>query len=176
MKNIILALTLLVSVNVFAASGSGNVSNVITMGGNNTADNLVIPEANTQGYFSLYSTPAGAAAAGTMGVFYKNGTPYQVTAGKTCKVVKVYFYSSNASSNQFQFVSATASFANGASTASLTGPIYQGGAAGNYVFSNPNTQFVSSTYSANYDFPASSYVGYVGGTGGLLIILLAKEI
>jgi hypothetical protein len=58
------------------ANSSGNVSNIVGLGGVDASSNLTIPEANSQGYFSL--CVGVGTSGGNFSPFYKNGVLYQV--------------------------------------------------------------------------------------------------
>lgn len=173
MKNLIALILILFSTNVFAATGSGNVSSVTTLGGVNTSDNLNIPNSNPDGYFSIYT--GQSITGGNVGPLYKNGVAYQVTAGKTFVVNKICG-AITASNARFQLISATASFANNATTASLTSPVYMGGAAGADVLATQTSgQFYC--FSVNYSLAASTFVGFNGDSStGHNIVVTGKEI
>jgi hypothetical protein len=156
------------------SNGSGNISNVLNLGGfNATPGGLVIPEANTQGYFGLY---AGlTSGTNTYAPFIKNGTIYQVTPGKICYVVGFAFLSGTVG-DRCQLISATATFANGAST--LTGAIYQGGAPGGtggfYIY-DIQTAYVPVQSFFPYQFASETYPGFQGTAANTSVILLCKE-
>lgn len=177
MKNLIILGLILLSPRSFAANGSGNISNVMTLGGVNTVDGLNIGEANSQGYFTLF-VGSGGTTTNNFYPFYKNGVAYQVTAGKTFQAVKICSLSS-AASTLFQLLTATSSFAFNAS--SVTGGVFQGGASGTgaavyAMISNISTNAwlcSSSTYSA----AASTFMGVeVNGTSAVNFMVLGKEI
>lgn len=156
------------------SQGSGNVSNVLGLGGapsSTTASNLTIPENNSQGYFTLYMGKGGTVS--DYYILYKNGTAYQVTSGKTCYVVGIGM-NAPGSGNNIQLISATAPFADGAS--SITGGVYQGGASGNY----PVLQGAAGTwvyYPTTFQFAASTYAGIqAGGTANPYgVYVICKE-
>src|ERR1700676_4640624 len=116
------------------ANSSGNVNNIVGLGGVDTSSNLTIPEANAQGYFSL-SFGTGTAA-GSFSPFFKNGVLYQVTNGKTCVVVHVIVTGPTAA-NSVQLVHSLTTFTFNAG--SITSGAYQGGAAAQYVYSVVST-------------------------------------
>ena len=151
------------------SQGSGNVSNIVNLGGVDTSNNLTIPEANTQGYFSL--SARANAGTGTYSPFYKNGVLYQVTNGTTCKVVRVVYVAGDA--GLAQLVHSLTTFAINA--ASITSGVFQGGAAANYVFSSP-TASVPAPYSIEYDFPSQSYPGIQTSSGAGIVHVICKEV
>jgi hypothetical protein len=155
------------------ANSSGNVSNIVGLGGVDTSSNLTIPEANSQGYFSLNASGL-AVSVGNVSPFYKNGVLYQVTSGKTCVVVHVIFTSADSSGNSMQLMHSLTTFATNATTASLTSPVYQGGGAGNYVYFN-TAAYVPTSAATMYNFPSVSYPGYQNGATGSSVILICKE-
>lgn len=170
----IVALMFLLTSSAFAASGSSAISNTVSFGGVNTVDNLSILEPNTQGYFTIWAG-SNTYTAGNFSYFLKDGTPYQVTAGKTLKVVKICMESATASES-CQLVSSTASIAFNTSTA-LTGGIFQGGAAGQYVMEADTTAHAFRCFSETYSIPASAFVGYQCGTSTFhQFMIVGKEI
>lgn len=175
MKKIILSLILnvILSANVIAATGSGNVSSVTTLGGVNTTDNLIIPNSNPDGYFSLYA--ASTLTASNVTPFYKNGVAYKVTNGKTFVVSKIC-WTAGAPTARLQLLTDTVTFAPNATTASLTAPVYQGGAAGRYEFTSLST-FVYVCHSASYNFAQNTYPGIQGQDATThQAIVIGKEI
>lgn len=174
MKNLISLVLVLFSTSVFAATGSGNISNVLTLGGVSLSDNLNISEDNSQGYFTLYSFP-GTNTSGNSSPFYKNGVAYQVPVGKTFKATKICINTGLASS-QVQLVSSTAAIANNDATA-LTGGIYQAGSAGVYPLISSKNAKEHLCYSTTYSVPASAYFGFQGTpSDSFLIFIVGKEI
>lgn len=176
MKNIIGLLMVFLSTQAFAASGSGNISNVLTLGGVNATDGLNISEPNAQGYFTIYSSNNGGATLNNFYQFFKEGVSgqYQVTSGKTFKAVRICVM--GAAANMFmQLASSTASFTQGA--ASLTSPIYQGGATMSYpMFSHP-TAYVWQCFGSTYAFTSTTYPASQIGTANYFAIhILGKEI
>lgn len=165
MKIFYLVLSLFISVNAFGAAGSGNVSEATSLGGFGVAvagvqsampGGISVANGNTA-QFSLY---AGAMSVGN-GVtypFYKNGVLYQVTAGKTCRCDKVRHRGGSATGG-WQLLSATATFANATATASLTGPVYQCGAAAVYCQAAHTTANTTWVEGLQYVFAASTWPG-----------------
>lgn len=133
---------------------SGNISKTLQLGGVGINNPLTIPEGNSEGYFTLECgiNPTG----GNFYRLYKNGAQYQVTAAKTCQVVAISYYAGTVNDQVFQLVSATATFADNAS--SLTGPVYQYGASGLYGFGAIAT-YTWYTTSQTYSFAASTFPG-----------------
>lgn len=174
MRNLICLLALVFGVNSFAASGSGNISNVVTLGGVNSSDSLNIQEANSQGYFTIY-TP-GLTSSGVAQRLIKNGVQYQVTAGKTFQAVKICAASFSVSKS-LQLLSATASFADQATLASLTGPVYQSGASTGFSLITSTTALTFQCYSTTYSFGASTYAGVTGNdNSAMYVFVVGKEI
>jgi hypothetical protein len=152
------------------AQSSGNVSNIVSFGGVDSSSNLTIPEANSQGYFSL--TNGGGVASGNFGPFYKNGVLYQVTSGKTCMVVSVTLICPAANSG-FQFVSSGTTYATNAG--SITSGTYQGGAAANYGM-YAVTAYVPAHYAIPYSFVSLSYPGLQTNGNSGQAYLICKEV
>lgn len=174
MKHLLICLILvLFGTNSFAASGSGNISNVVTLGGISTTDGLNINEANSQGYFTVYV--GGGMTAGNFSPFYKDGTAYQVTAGKTFQIVK-YCIFSDTTVSKAQLLTSTATIAFNTNSA-LTGPKYQGGATTQYAFTGAVTTFSPTCFSQTFSAAASTYLGIQAGTTAAYYVqALGKEI
>ncbi len=151
------------------ANGSGNVSNILSIGGFDAAENLTIPESNGPGYFTLY---AQVGTSGMFSPFFRDGVQYQVATGKTCKVTKI-LATCTTTGESFQLVSATATFA--ANAASITGGVYQLGAAGLYI-PNTTTALVAIGYSLTYQFTALTFPGFQANSGGSSVMLICKEV
>jgi hypothetical protein len=152
------------------AQSSGNVSNIVSFGGVDTSSNLTIPEANSQGYFSLFGF---ASSAGGFWNFYKNGVAYQVTSGKTCMVTSISITPSVSVLN-ILLASSTATFTPGAST--ITGGVYQFGGATLYALNGGPTANVTVRYSVPYSFASLTYPCVAANQGGInQIILICKE-
>lgn len=145
---------------VFGANGSGNVTSVKTMGGVDSVNGGInMPNTDTT-YFTLWGS-VNSSATGNYYVFYKNGTQYQVTTGKTCRCEDWGFLSAATNNLQLQLVSSLTSWAQNA--ASLTSGTYQGGAAGVYPINTGPTANVWRIMHFPYEFVALSYPGF--GTG-----------
>lgn len=154
------------------ASGSGNVSNVLGLGGTNLdGPSLIIPEGNSQAYFTIYA--GGSPGAGSFGIFLKNGVQYQVTSGKTFKGVAIIFSAATASVF-FQLASSLTLMAQNAG--SIVSGTYQFGAAATYGILIPTayTQFQQST---TYDFASLSYPCIQTGASGVYSVsIVGKEV
>ena len=158
------------------AQSSGNVSNVLGIGGVSVssaplAPDLLVAESNTQGYFTLFA--GKSMTSGNFYILYKNGVAYQVPNGKTCKVVGVIATCSAANSS-FQLCSATASFAEGAGT--ITGGVYQAGASTNAALFT-GAGYAYTRFSVLYDFASDTYPAIqAGGSYVYNIALICKEV
>ena len=73
MRNLMSLVLVLFSTSVFAATGSGNVSNILQLGGGNTSSNLNVAEPNSQGYFTLYGGANSNLTNANFAPLYKNG-------------------------------------------------------------------------------------------------------
>jgi hypothetical protein len=137
--------------------------------------NLVIPEANTQGYFTIYCAFVPGSN-GYVAPFYKNGALYQVTTGKTFKVVAIMFMG-DASGVGTQLLSSASTFATDSAVAGLTTPLYQGGTSGKYVHRTA-TANVYNTYYVSHDFTSLTWPGCQGSSTGnsISVIVIGKEI
>lgn len=174
MGRILIGLLILLSSNAFAISVP--TVNAVSLGGTVTADNLSISEPNSQGYFTVYG--GGPSLTGPHYYpFYKNGVPYQVTAGKTFQVVKICGGSSVGSSG-YQLVSGTAAITFD-STSAPTLAVYQGGASAQYplTFAGGLAASTMGCYDATYAFTASTFPGFqVQSAAQVTIAILGKEI
>ena len=126
-----LLLSLFLTANAFAASGSGNVSSVIGLGGSQANGYAIYePTGNPSGWFTLHA--GGAMTAGQFRAFVKDGGPsqYVVPAGGiTCYHIA---FAATLSGADYQLASSTA--ADGFLVGALTlGQKYQGGVAGVYI-------------------------------------------
>ena len=161
MKNLIV-LFLLIGSTAFAGSGSGNVSNVVSFGG--ATPNLTIPESNSQGYFTIN----GALTTATdYGPLLNSGVAYKVTTGNSFHATSVCLFATSAGSYA-QLVSGTSAISQNATT--VTGAVYQAGAAGNYSFAL-GTANVWQCYNVNYTFASATYAGWqADGVNGIYVI------
>lgn len=167
MKKIIAFLSLLLSANSFAASGSGNISNVVNIGGttnglSSSAPSVEVPEGsvsstNTPYYKTLFAY-VNAATLNSYWAFYDittgSNTQYRVPSGKKFYVTQIIAINANSSSTAIakgQAGYATSTFSDGAT--SVTGGIYTAGNAGYAPFLTSSV----STYNVSFYFPALSY-------------------
>lgn len=173
MKLFYLLLALVFPISSFAASGSGSVTDAIAVGSSpgatvghfqpNTFMSMSrLTDGSSPQVFSIYAAAVSTLTAGNVYPFYKNGVIYQVTSGK-----KAYCFNFSAvdivsSNHGIQLLSATATFANNATTGSLTGAVYQGGVAGNYVWlaSSGGQTGADTPLPGTYTFGASTFPGY----------------
>jgi hypothetical protein len=169
----LLPILFLVSSLSFAASGSGNVSDVIGLGGIELTSTLTIPEANTDGYFTLYG--GGSPGAGTFGLFFKNGsaTGYKPTGGMKFKGIRVCGMSPGTASTGFQVTSSTTCPAFGDATITGGTPTYMAGAINRYALATAaantwacySTTFeIADTYCATYQWQSAgqAFIIYTG--------------
>lgn len=183
-KILVLLLTSLLLSTAQAASIPA-AGNTVSIGGIGTSDALTLPEGNSAGNFQLYCNPSIAASSianGNAIRCYKNGSFYQVTAGKTFHSTKICAVSSNASSSVgFQMFYTGTSFADNAS--SLTSPSFMFGAS---CKNNASVGLLAPANSAsatwqcyNVDFPvpANQYVGYeeCQSSSAHTVIITGKE-
>lgn len=172
MRNLISLFLVLCSTSVFAATGSGNISNVLNLGGVSKETNLTINEPNSQGYFTLYGGNS-APTAGNYIPLYKDGTAYQVGSGKTFKVIKICYFNSTGAVG-FQLVAATAPIANDAAT--ITGGVYMNGVASLYPMRSEAAN-VYTCFGTTYSIAQNLYVGLQQNTGTPhSVLVVGKEI
>lgn len=159
MRNLIVLFLFLLGSQSFAVP-TGTQSIVGFGGAGTIGDSDYIPSSvlgsTTEKWMTLHTNIANITAT-NVAPLYANGVAYQVPGGKVFYVTKVC-YEGTATSSPFQLLTATASFAVNATTASLTGPVYQGGAAGGhqYYIAVANTPTCKSEL---YQFAASTFPG-----------------
>lgn len=154
---------------------TAQVNAVIQFGANNVSNNvnlptITTPEGNAAGYFALF---AAGASASNCAPFYRDGVIYQVNAANACRVVWGMFLGDTAG-NTAQLMSATASFATNATTASLTGPKYQMGQTGYYIYKTV-TANIPVTIAHPYVFATSSFPGFINAQSGQSMMLICRE-
>lgn len=156
------------------APASGNT---IAIGGFSTTAVVMSPSVVSDGSNSLRwftITAYGEVTNNNVNPFYKNGVAYQVTAGKTAKCYGMTAQTSAANSG-FQVMYADATFANDATVASLTTPIYQAGATARYV--QQVYSLVPSYFNKTFDFPAAKWPGVQGTSfSGTHVTMTCREI
>lgn len=166
-----------------ANGGSGNVSSVFCFGGQGSAGQLsqmCVPESligissTSGGYFALsvgLNTTANYYAA-----LSRNGVLYQVPNAKYtwCPVAIVVSQTAN---SLMQLVSATSTFV-ASGVVSLTGGVYQGGAASQYLMNSGPTAGSLVALPVLYTFGQNTWPGVqfnnAGGTFGS-VLLICKE-
>ena len=175
-----LLLFLFLSVNCFAGDGSKQSTNIVGLGGIYSASqppNLTVAETNTQGYVTLIANTNGNATGGNYFPFYKNGVLYQVPAGSSFHVTR-FCYTSHATGEAVQLVTATATFAINA--ASLTGGVYMFGTAtanGGYLQNGIVSADVPMCWDFPYTFAASTWPGFQaeGGATSYSMYVTGRE-
>lgn len=134
MKLFSILLVFFLPLSALAVNGSGNVSNVVTLGGGgtDTSPALQVPVADILNGTWFTITTGGATGAANFSPFHKNGTATAVPSGKSW-----YCYgptwTATAANDGFQLSASTSAPAINA--ASLSGsPVYQNGAAAFYTY------------------------------------------
>jgi hypothetical protein len=155
---------------------TAQVNNIIQIGGTDNSSNITTLPDNPEGFFTIVSG-GGSPASGKVWPFRKNGALYQVTNGKTFVTTKVVCWTSS-SSGYFQLMSATATFANDATTGSLTGPVYQSGAADRYQhITQSGTALVPQHAGVIHSFSGDSYPGVQFNSFGVTVVwVIGREI
>lgn len=165
MKALFLALTLLVSGNALANNGSANVSQVNSFGGagNITASGTGISLPNTiqtdlANSLNLFSITCGNVSFtnNLVNPCLKDGVAYQVANGKTAECSGILTVSNV--TGQAQLLSDTAPITANSGTGALTAPVYQGGAANNYVLLH-QTAGTAYSWGIVYNFAQNTYPG-----------------
>lgn len=184
MVNFLMFISLLIAGIAQAAVVPSGVPS-ITLGGYTAqtashppAQGIVQIDSSDTSTFTLY---AGALTNGGSGVVYpfrKNGSIYSTHATKRtyCRSIR---YRVGSASGGFQLMSATATFADAATTGSLTGPVYQCGAAAAYCMSGNIGANVMVTEGLLYEFAAGAVfpgVQFSDNTQFYQVYLTCKEI
>lgn len=137
---------------------------LLSLGGVNTSlPNLATQLKDTK-YFTLSGRRQTSATNGVSNFTRQGGATtaaaYQVTAGKTLKVVSLAYLSDTAGFEMWQFLTSTAAFD---VSSGLTGAVYQFGATSRYAFpvltANAWTEM-----SFQYEFAANLYPGFQATT------------
>lgn len=138
---------------------SANVSRALGLGGVNgtvAAPSAFIDPQNTLGIFYLFNSSFAVVNAGRFFPLIKNGSLYQVPAGKTCKVLQVWAASGTTGAT-FQLVDDSATFA--VNSAALTSGKYQGGSAGGYTSLVHGSLTIPIQVPGTYEFAAERWPG-----------------
>lgn len=153
----LITLALLFSTAAFAGNGSGNVSNVIGLGGFG-ATPTVRSYAGIPAGAVVFSVFAGdlvnIVTANAAYPFYKNGSLWQVASGKTATCFNITSYQGAAL--YWELLSATATFSPNTATASLTSPLYETGSATKYAHFQGGVSNVWAAGPGTYQFPAAT--------------------
>jgi len=153
----------LLFISQLSFGATAQVNNVFQMTGTDTSATLITPSKNPDGYFSIYCGGT-TISTGRMAPCFKNGsaTQYKVANGSTWHLVKATSWSGSGV-GYFQIVSASAAFAFNDTTASLTTPLYQCGAADSYAFINSTSTVTIPVHAAVfYDVVGGASAGNVG--------------
>jgi hypothetical protein len=139
---------------------SQNLS-VLSLGGlGANQPSLIIPEANSQGYFTIYA--GGIPGQNLLTPFVKNGTLYQVTAGKTFKAIAVQWVTGTANGSALQLMSKTSTFNDGGAVGA--GDVYQCNVTAKYCYYSLSA-WVYNNAPCTYEFAAASWPGIQYNTG-----------
>lgn len=166
----ILVLLSLLSFNAFAAvPGNAPILTIAAPGQQTQALSVPLSSLSgtgVNGVFSLYGFTSSGVSANFYHPLYKNGTAYQVTAGKTAYCFNMTAAATTATS-AFQLVYGTGAFTAGGSGTAPTGAVYQGGQASYYPLNSGATASVPGAAVGMYTFPASDYVGFQNGSASV---------
>ena len=179
------------------ANGSGNVSNIIEIGGLDTLStgsfgistqpSATIPDGSVGVYKTLIGSHNGSITAGN---YYQlidpsvGSTQYQVPSGKKFQIIKMVLINTDAAAGiEGTFGWSTASFTDGAS--SVTSPVNFAGPASNprhmYCSGSPSVQ-TPTVFSSSFpsSLPALSYVYFLtmtsNATSNCSFYLIGKEV
>jgi ribosomal protein L21 len=146
-----------------------------TIGGIDSVGGGIIVPANDTTYFAIFAGVLSSST-GNFYPFYKNGTQYQVTTGKTCRVEQINLCSTANTNLELQLVSSLTSYAQNA--ASITSGTYQGGAVSISAMNTGPTANVFRLFQVPYEFGALSYPGFqaLNNTQAYRVILICREI
>ena len=169
---IILFFLLLISNISFAASGSGNISNVLNLGGVSLLDNLSINETNTPCYVTLYAGSV-MGTSGHASYLQKNGTAYQVPTGSSFHIVKICMQNDTANSG-FQVITSTNVI--GYDVAVPASTTFMGGATAQYPLATSPTIHTWSCFDSTYVFNSATYAGIQwGAINTYSVFIIGKE-
>jgi hypothetical protein len=118
---------------------------------------LVVPGPTSE-VFTLYAGTLSNGGSNVHYPFYKNGSKYQVTSGKRFIVSSIRHYVGSANGG-FQLVSATATFSDATASGSLTGGVFQFGAAATYGMTGHQTAKTLMVEAMRYVFAAQTWPG-----------------
>jgi len=169
MRNLISLFLFLVlfSANVFAASGSGNVSSVGSFGGFNLSSSQInfplsgitgSATVSSQGLFTITCGRFDASlVANNFYPCYRDGVAYQVTTGSSFHQLQASYVANTGVLIPFQTVSASATIA--FPSVSLTGGIYESGATTIYTRTTSATASLWASDSAVQTYGSARFVG-----------------
>lgn len=158
-------LLLLVSINSFAATPGAVPSVTVSAPGANTGSVSISPSqlsgsSGTNHIFSLFCY-ANASATNQYFPCYYNGAVYKVGNATSGGTPSAYCFDitagSTTPSSSFQLMSATATFANNAT--SVTGGQWMGGVTGSYPLTTGSVSQVAAVVPGVYTFSNATYVG-----------------
>ncbi len=167
MVNLVSFLALLFSFNASAAIVPSGVPSIQLGGiGSQLANSQATPgsvlvSGSDTAEFTLYAGTLSLGGGGTVYPFKKNGVIYQVTAGKTARCSVVSHRVSSASGG-WQLMSGTATFADATASGSVTGGVWQCGAAAVYCKAGHVTGNTTTVEGMQYVFGASTWPGFQG--------------
>jgi len=155
MERVLVLLIGLFSLPALAVVPSG-VPQALLGGANGVSGGAAIAESSLSTYFTL-NAGTQSSGANTYYVFYKNGTAYQVSSGKTAYCVSI---SSTSSSpfNTYQLVSSTTSWSNNVGSLPATA-VYSCGGSNSYCLGTGTAAFAFNVMGATYQFSALTYPG-----------------
>lgn len=153
---------------------------LLSLGGVNlNLPNLSIPPRNSEGFFTLWAARANGNTNGHVSFTRAGGSgsagAYQVTAGKTLRVVSMAYGASASGFEVWQFIYDTAAMDIGGASAT-TAPVYQFGASARYY--HP-VLAANTWYSMNYtyEFPATRFPGIQAATSpAVAVVILCHEV
>jgi hypothetical protein len=165
---------LFLSVNSFAAVQPSGVPTK-TLGGVDEYPGSITVSSTDVSYFTISATVLSSAT-GNFYPFYKNGTQYQVTTGKTARCEQINIIVGANTNLALQLVSSQTVYAQNAG--SITSGTYQGGAVGIYAMNTSGTANKPRVLQNIYEFIALSYPGIQVGnsTQQYMVYLTCREI
>ena len=158
----------------FSLASDSTVNNVIKIGGAEGAPALTLPTNNANGTFSLFCR---SGSAGVADAFFKNGVPYQVTAGTTFEVAQAMFQSDTAGDRGL-ILSDTAPITAAQALNTLAAVQYM---ASDAALTNQYILQIATAFTPRfYNFPltvsATRYIGCSSSAASAVFMLIGREI
>ena len=165
MKTFITLLVFLISSIAFGATAQ--VNSVYGVGQVDTASGATVPIGDKS--LLGFTINGAVTTSGYCAPLLLNGVAYQVPSGKTLRIIRT-IQASASGANQWEYASATATFAWNTAPASLTGPVYETGVSNNYSRFSPSTTYTWIGDSVIHEFTQNTWPGECGNVGGVMFL------